>query len=333
MTLISIGDLSQGLALRRQNAATKGDLQRLTAELASGRTADVATRLSGNLAPLAGVDAALGRLEGYGQVAAEMGRRAASVQQVLGRVDDAARVLGPTLLTSGQGRQEATIDGAARQAAQALEQVVGALNLRVGDRSVMAGAESGQPALVSAGALLDRAVAVTQGAAGAADVEAALRAWMDDPAGFRAEAYRGGQAPAAVAVAEDEAVRLDATADDPALKATLGALLMGALLTRGVFAGQTEARAGLAQRAGEALAETAPARAHLAARVGLTEERIAAAQVRNAAERSSLQLERNSMVEADGYDTATGLQQAQARLETLYTLTARLSRLNLADYL
>ena len=42
---------------------------------------------------------------------------------------------------------------------------------------------------------------------------------------------------------------------------------------------------------------------------------------------------RGGMVGVDGYDTATALQETQARLETLYTLTARLSRLKLADYL
>ena len=39
------------------------------------------------------------------------------------------------------------------------------------------------------------------------------------------------------------------------------------------------------------------------------------------------------MTEADPYRTATDLQAAQTRLETLYVLTARLSRLNLTEYL
>ena len=39
------------------------------------------------------------------------------------------------------------------------------------------------------------------------------------------------------------------------------------------------------------------------------------------------------MTEADPYRTATDLQAAHTRLETLYVLTARLSRLNLTEYL
>ena len=55
--------------------------------------------------------------------------------------------------------------------------------------------------------------------------------------------------------------------------------------------------------------------------------------IRNAAEASALQIARNGLVAADPYDTATAIQAVQTQIETLYTLTARLSRLSLTDYL
>lgn len=333
MGLISIGDLSQGLMLKRQNAAAKAELQRLTTMLTTGRVTDVATHSGGNLVPLAGLDASLSRLQGYRQVTGEAARHGATVQIVLGAVDQAALASGPALLAAGQGGTEAMVRGAAMQAGLALGQVVGALNTRIADRSVLAGIATDRLAVVDAETLLSQAAAVVVGASSVVDIETALQDWLDDPSGFAAQAYTGGAGLSPVPVADDETVRLDVTANDPALRATLKGLLMGALLERGVLGGQPEARAGLARRAGENLAETAPDRAHLAARVGVAEAQIAAADVRNAAETSVLEMARNEMVGVDGYETATSLQEAQTRLETLYTLTARLSRLNLADYL
>lgn len=331
--LVSIGDLAQSLMLKRQNTAAKVGMQVLTTQLTTGRTADVAAHLRGNLGPLAGLDASLMRLQGYAEVTADAARTGAGIQSVLGLVDDAARALGPALLTAGNGGAGSILNGAALQAGQVLGQVVGALNTRVADRSLLAGVATDQPALVDADTLLAQAGVAVAGATGATAVEAALQTWLDDPAGFAAQAYRGGASRSGLPLAEGETVALDITAADPALRATLKGVLMGALLGQGLLAGQPEARAALARRAGESLAETAPDRAHLSARIGIAEARIAAAETRNAAETSSLQTARNGMVGVDGYDTATALQEAQSRLEMLYTLTARLSRLSLSDYM
>ena len=42
---------------------------------------------------------------------------------------------------------------------------------------------------------------------------------------------------------------------------------------------------------------------------------------------------RTGMVQIDPYDAATRLQNTETQLQLIYTLTARISRLSLADYL
>jgi len=71
----------------------------------------------------------------------------------------------------------------------------------------------------------------------------------------------------------------------------------------------------------------------LQARLGVAQERISSAEIRNAAESSALQIARSDLLAIDPYDTATALQATQTQLETLYSITARLTRLNLTDYL
>ena len=59
--------------------------------------------------------------------------------------------------------------------------------------------------------------------------------------------------------------------------------------------------------------------------------RAACPQRRRGLRRSTLPA--TEIVAADPFDAATGLQAAEAQLEALYTLTARLSRLSLTEYL
>jgi flagellar hook-associated protein 3 FlgL len=81
------------------------------------------------------------------------------------------------------------------------------------------------------------------------------------------------------------------------------------------------------------LLEAADARGALAARIGTAQERIANATTRNSAEATALQIARIGIVSADPYEAATALTEAESQLDTLYAVTARLSRLSLANYL
>ena len=57
------------------------------------------------------------------------------------------------------------------------------------------------------------------------------------------------------------------------------------------------------------------------------------ADTRNGAQQTALSLARSNLVAADPYETASALTQTEGNLQTLYALTARLSRLSLTDYL
>ncbi len=71
----------------------------------------------------------------------------------------------------------------------------------------------------------------------------------------------------------------------------------------------------------------------LRAVVGDAEAAIERARVRNGAELAAADLARATIVESDPFRAATDLQSVQGQLETLYAVTARLSRLSLTNYL
>lgn len=330
MAMTSIGDLAQTHFLRRHTAATKADLDRLTVEVATGKPADPGAHLRGDFTALSAIDATLVRLQAYASVTADLSLRAEAQQRALAHVDEAASGAGAALVTAAYGAIQGTT-AAGQQARQALDVALSALNQRLGDRALFAGADSGGAAILGAGAMMDAVQASLAGASDAPSVLSAVETWFAAPDGFVA-AYLGADAAPPLAIAPGETAGLDITATDPALRDTLKALVLGSLLADPGF-GTPATRASLAQKAGESLTGLATDRATLAGRLGSTQQRLDEAATRNSAEASALGIARNDLLSVDPYDTATRLQETETRLEMIYALTARLSRLSLLDHL
>lgn len=335
MSLIGFGDLAQSNAMRRHVTQTKTDLARLSQELTTGQAADTPRHLSGDMGPLLAIDSSLARLEGHGAVTRELTLFAEAMQTSLTTVSDMALTAANGLIAASGTASAAHINTAASAAQSALRSTISTLNTRFGDRTLFAGMETGTQAMASADTLmaaLESAISAA-GATDVASVEAAVDAWFASPGGYDGTVYLGGAALSEVPIAAGESVALDVTANDPALRETLKGLAMATLVDRGIFAGQYELQQDLAQRAGEVLFAGETDRADLAARLGGLQSQIDRAQTRNESEAAALGIARTGMVEVDPYETSTRLQDAESQLELIYTLTARISRLSLADYL
>jgi len=170
------------------------------------------------------------------------------------------------------------------------------------------------------------------GATTAGTVAAAVVNWFADSLGYGAF-YQGGTPLSPAPIAPGETAELSVTAMDPAIRDTLAAFAMAALLDRGLLAGNAEERARLAQRAGQELLTTEDARITLAARVGSVEAQIEAARTRNSAEGTALGILRSDIGSVDPFEAATRLENARSQLESLYLVTARVSRLSLVEFL
>ncbi len=69
------------------------------------------------------------------------------------------------------------------------------------------------------------------------------------------------------------------------------------------------------------------------ANLGTVEAHIETVSVQSASETSALEILKANLLSVDPYETASELQAVQTQLETLYALTARMSRLSLVDFL
>ena len=255
------------------------------------------------------------------------------MQLALSSISTGASDLSAALLAGSTGHSASHIDTMGFEASQRLQAAMSALNTRMGAKSLFAGVNTDRAAVTDSETMLVALDAAVAGALSSADVETAVNDWFADPLGFDAVVYQGGDAVPQVAIGRDQTARLDVTALDPAIVETIKGLAMASLLNRGILGGSDVARADLAKRAGENLAAGQTAMADLEAHLGTTEAAIVNAGVQNDAEKLALETARLGLLSVDPYETAALLQDAQTQLETLFSITARLSRLSLVNYL
>lgn len=335
MSLQTIGDLAQSFGLQRQSTALKQQLDRLTQELSTGRAADLGARLSGNLLRFSQIEHDLVSLDSHLTAAREARVDAAMMQAALDQVQTQSARLAGNAITVGSVAGGAQVETLASEARGALGAILGALNSDVAGRALFAGTLTDRTPLASAETLLSELRTVTLGANSPVDVRAALDAYFDTPGGgFETTIYRGGTEDLSPSVLGDgETVALTIRGDDPALRDQLKQVALAALSDSPGLALTEAQRRDLVRGAGEALLTGQQGLTALRADLGQTEARLEQSTSRIAAEISTLQTDRNTIVSIDAFEAAAKLQEIQIRLETLYTLTARSARLSLANVL
>jgi flagellar hook-associated protein 3 FlgL len=332
MTRLSLGDASLTAILARSGADLRAQVQRAAQEVATGRLADLGKSLRGDLAPVLAIDASLARLEAFGRAATDAATQAAAQQAALSGLSALTEGITVTLLGARDFPTPAQVNSLAADARARLSSAIGLGNTEAGGRAVFSGAATDTLPLGSADDLLVALEGAALGATTAGQVAAAVTDWFASATGFGAF-YRGGAPVSPAPIAPGEAADLSATALDPGIRDTLAGLAMAALLDRGMLAGDLQERAQLAQSAGQTLLAAGDARVALAARIGTVEAQIDDARSRNGAEATALAILRSEIGSADPYEAATRLQTAESQLESLYLVTARVSRLSLVEFL
>jgi flagellar hook-associated protein 3 FlgL len=257
------------------------------------------------------------------------------MQTALGNVDQLRESSSNTLLKINGSSLSFQIDDAGRSAMAGFEGTVQSLNMRSGDRSIFGGNDFDQNALAAPSDMIDALKVAIAGLSEANDITVAIDTWFDTPGGgFETEGYQG-DVSGFIERSVDASLKVEIPirADDETLRDTLKAFAIGALAGEAdVTISQDTRRALLRQSAEDLLSVGAPL-AGARGRLGFIEAQIDEAATRNAAQETSYSIVRNTLVSADPFETATRLEAVQTQLETHFTLTARLSRLSLTEYL
>ena len=335
MTFSTIGDLATSFRMRRDTAQIASELARATAEISSGQTADVVGRLRGDFNRLAGIEGALVRLDGYQSNIDEYGFLLTTSQSVIGKIREIGFVstsfLSVPVVVNGPALASFGNEGLS-----AFTTALRALNTAAAGRSVFSGIETDRAAVADAETILTAIEAAVAGAGAVtvADVEATVDTWFSVGGGFDSVGYLGGdKSTTPIRLSDSESADSPVTAEDDAIRETLAALALGALVGRGLLAGNPAEQGALVRRSGERLLVADDALIELQSRIGRREAAVGRAAAEVGSQRDALQLARAELIEVDPFDAATRLQNAELRLRTIYEITGRLSRLSLAEYL
>lgn len=338
MNYLSVGDMAQSYRLRHQSVSTKQQLDRLTQEMTSGVTTDPADAVSGDFSTLSGIERSLTRLEAFHTITTEAAQFASGLQLALAQVQTTAGNVAPGLLTAGSAQNEMQIKSVTAAAREGLSGVLSALNVRVADRYLLSGAATDQKPLPTAGDLMTSVSAAVAGQTTAAGIIGAVDAWFAAPGGggggYQDLAYGGSTAALSpFRTAEGETVQISLTAADAPIRDVLRGFVLATLVAGGALAGDVAGRGLLTQTAGAALVASGTTLTATMSDLGTAEAAIEASATRNASAKTTFETARSNILAIDPYATATALEAVQAQTKTIYTLTAQLSQLHLADYL
>ncbi|APX13299.1 flagellin [Tateyamaria omphalii] len=333
MNTYGFGDLAQTFLLQRRSATLKTEMARLNEELASGQVSDVKSVLAGNVSYLSDIESDIRTLSAYKVATSEARQFAESAQTALDRMDTSAGTLSTALLTVSSSAVGPVLDQLSVDATNEFRTLVSTLNTSSAGRSIFAGAATNTSALGEADAILTDLRAAIAGNTNVSDIADAVTQWFDDPAGFRSAAYTGANsAIAPFQVGEDEQVSVDLRADQAVFRDLLKSTALAALAADASLGLSSHEQQNLLVLAGSELILAKDQLTATQSNLGSAQARIDSVSTRNAARETTLQFAKGALLQADPYDTATQLEAVQFQLQSLYTVTARMSDLSLVNF-
>lgn len=335
MSIVTFGDMAQLQTLRRDGAAMKAALSRLTSELSSGRVADLGRAVGGDFSTLADITRSLRLNTAFSASVTDAAIAAEGRQSALGRLSNELEGLAPEILSVTGAGSLRDLHLKLANGTERFEQAVNVMNTHLAGRSLFSADAPDQQPLISGDAIMAELRTLVAGASDAATMVADVTAWFTDTGGgYETIAWQGGAGqPPAVLLSEGQTADTGVTALDPAIRSSLAGLAIVALAAEQVVPLPESEQRALATSGAQEVQRGETALIGLRASLGAQEARIEEARVTAEATRASLEIEYGRIVEADPYRTATELQSVNTQLETLYILTARMSRLSLTEFL
>jgi flagellar hook-associated protein 3 FlgL len=332
----SVSDLARAYQLRLSQGALKSRLDTLSRESATGVKADIPQALGGDMGRISQLESQLTLLATYKNNLAEADSLLDGMQNAAESIRSMASGSGTYLASDTLTSSDNALQAHLRKAPDQMRAALSALNVSVAGRSAFAGSASNGPAVVGYEQLMAQLTTAVGGATDAAGITAAIDAYFDGPSGsggFSDIGYLGDdQGSIAVPISASKAVTTGLTANSPEFRMALKGFAVAAYAA-GATGLDAQTVRSLSQAAGTRLVNSQIPLTAAMSRIGVQQEIVSRIQTTNAAETSTLTIARNALIEADPYETATALKEIEANIETLYTLTSRLSKLSLVGYL
>lgn len=330
-----VSDSSRSFQLRNSQIALKSRLDALTLETTTGIKSDIAKTLSGDMNRIAHIESGLVTVKAYQNNASEAAALLETMQLSLGSIQSLMKKNGVNLASDVIGTSNAAMQTHIGGAADDLKSVLSALNISVAGRNAFSGASVGSNSVVDYEILMSQIHAAVGGATDPDQILERIDEFFESEnnGGFSDISYLGAS-PGGMkfAVSEGRSIAPILTANTPEIRSAITGFAIMAYVSE-MPALDLQSTRSLVRASGNRMIGAQDGIVKVSSELGSIEESVAQASVRNAATISSHTLARIGLIEADPYETAVALKETELSVQTLYALTARLSKLSLADYL
>ncbi len=335
--MITIGHsgLASAMKLTEQTALTKFALEVASNELSSGMKDNLVDATAGDLGKLFAIDRTISTLRSEADAIQLAEGKSTLTQTALGNIHKNLADFGPQLLSAVERGDEHSSRLIASDARYALGAVVASLNVRYGRHSVFAGAALDRQAIAPAEVIISDISAVVAGAADSTAALAAIDDYFYSPTGgFETSVFLGAALDSPPFRNQNgELIEYAQRADSFELRKAIRALTVAAVASDAPNFVGTPDQLDLLREAGSSAIDAAGGIVTLRETLGFAEGRIEIAEARNRSMSGVFELERSSIISADPYEAATKFEALQVQLQTIYTITARLSNLSLTNFL
>lgn len=334
MSKVSIGDLSQNFKSIRQGFTIKSDLANLSSSLSSGRVTDIPKELNGQTARLNGLNYSREQLDVLQDISKETMLMLDSIQSVLVRVDDKRAELMSRLFTINDSSSQDQVALTSQAARQALDDMVSALNTKVGGRALFSGRDVNEVPLIPASQIVSEIVAAIGTDQSIANMERAIEDWFTGASsGATATVYRGDTSGFMKRrISPDKEITIELTANSEKISETLKQTVRSAVLLDLTEMTPSD-KISTIKSSSVSLFNASADLANTQAMIGSLQEAVTTAQVEMKARDVSFEIAVNDLIAADPFETASRLQSAQLQLEKHYTVVARMSQLSLLRFI
>lgn len=350
MSNFLVSSLSISGAPRSSVARVQQELVIAQKEVATGRYADVGKSLGVSVSRTITMRTEVSNIEKLRTTNDVIGRRFETMQAVLGTVTGTAENLRASLISTSNTEAGARVNQL--NATANISQVISALNGNFGSRYLFSGAATDTPPMMKdvvddfgtslASAAVDTAWTTFLTANAITDPADVTDAQMDDflkndfeavfsDANWAANWSNASDADATSRIGEADFVQSTVSANDQSFRNIIKSYVM---LSK--FGGDdlnAEARQVLTSASIENLSKGITELTELRTDIGLREERVSKASDGLKVQQKVLEMAINAEEEVDVYEAKTRIDMLMNKLEMSYSLTARMSRMSLLNFL
>ncbi|WP_179378524.1 flagellin [Jannaschia marina] len=321
------------LSPRDTSIETRAQIDRLSEELASGRGSDTGRALRADFSGFSRAAHALRTLEARETALSRGASWLSAAQDALATLETAGAAVSQGFGATFFGGTAADLSALAGIASGRLSDALSALSGTHGGRALFANGDASGAAPLDTATFLSDIETLARGSGDPGSLLQAFDSYFTPGGGFDLVLSGAPPDPVRISLGEGTALEVPLALGDPEIRTMLRDLAVVASLDEAGFAmGAGELNTlglELPRRAAEGQAALARKRGE----VGAVEARVDDLADRLAQDRLRFEQERSDAVGVDAFDVANRLQNEMTRLETIYSVTARRSRLRLTDYL